>query len=239
MRQFNLRGCRHWQRPRSHRAPSPHHPPASDASISAFQRFSISAFSFPASLRLGGRSDRRLNCHQFDRGAGRSFPAPASFTPSLTPCEWNAARGFATGPFASRPGGRIAPIQPTGLPPSAHPPCHRAPAPRHPPAPDASISAFQRFSISAFSFPALPRLGGRSYRRLNCHQFDRGAGRSFLAPASFTAAFALCEWNATRGPGTGAFEAPTGGRIAPIQPTGLPPLATSAVPSRSVTPRAR
>ena len=42
---------------------------------------------------------------------------------------------------------------------------------------------------------ASPWSRGRSARRLNCLQFDRGGGGSYLAPTSFTAPFALCEWN--------------------------------------------
>ena len=70
-----------------------------------------------ASPRLCGRSARRLNCHQFDRGAGRSFPAPGSFADPLAPCERNVSGDLVTAAIAPRAGGRIAPICPTGLPP--------------------------------------------------------------------------------------------------------------------------
>ena len=71
----------------------------------------------------------------------------------------------------------------------------------------------------------------------------RGAGRSFPVPGSFTTSFARCEWNPVRGPGAMPCAARAGGRIAPIQPTGLPPVAqrqrNPSPPLRTASPRPR
>ncbi len=82
-----------------------------------------------APLRPRGRSDRRLNCPQFDRGAGRSFPGPASHHGPSRPQRMNprVVTAPATSQDAGRTAGRIAPIQPSWQPPAA---CRR-PRSRH------------------------------------------------------------------------------------------------------------